>query len=1114
MRKLCLLLAASLMLGVVANAQYHYLKHFYSPGENPGGLNVDDENPNPGTNGWTSLYLGGGGTTPVWSNGTIPFSFQFNGSFFSSFWVSNTGVVTFQPSPGTAPNTFSVSLPSAALPNNSITVWGLAGFGTNDNILAKTFGTAPNRQHWIWFNSFSDPLFTTNCFSYWAIVLEEGTNKVYIVDQRTNACVQSVITGLQYNSSSALEVPWPLGTSFGGVSSGVEDNQYVEFIPGAAPGLDVAGLQPNNVPTVLALGQSANISTRMGNYGSNAFNSATYNYQVNGGSVVSTTISGLTSLTGQGETFSFTHPTPWTPFGSGNFTIKAWMANFQGAGGATDLNPSNDTVTMNIFVGGASVTRTVLHENFSSSTTPPAATANPYLRDVLDSLTFPYTFIYYPMFWPGSGDPYHTTDAETRRNFYGLNAVPNVWVDGDFSGQPLTYNTGIANNIANDPCFMTLSASHSVTGSTVNVNMDIDVTSPYNSNNLTAYIAVVENSTTGNVATNGETIFYFTMHKMLPDGNGISINSLTPGTTVSLNQSYTFPTGSNVEDFDSLSVVVFVQDDLTQEVHQSAWSNVISQLQLSTTVVDAGCPGSSAGSVDLTVSGGVAPFTYLWSNGSTTEDLSGVPSGTYTVTVTEGGGGTATTTAFVSELPVIQATINTTDANCGSTDGAALVTVNPGSGPYTYSWSNGSTSSAINNLSAGVFTLTITDANGCTSVGQAAISTIGGPSITVISTDPTCAGYTDGNALVSANGGSQPYTYQWSNGGSTSAITNLAGGNYSITVTDNAGCDAIAIANLIDPAGTVASTASIAASCGLNDGGATVTVLNGSGPYTYNWNDPGNSTGTTVNNLAAGSYQVTITDGQGCTVVQSANVSNANAPVVTATGLNVTCVGGADGVASVTATGGTAPYTYLWNDPGNSTSSIVNTLPVGSYTVTVTDGAGCLSIQSVTLMATNPQPVVSLGPDINLPAGSSTTLNPGAGFASYLWSNGTTGTTLLVDSTGTYSVTITDANGCSNSDTIMVSIGVGLDELLSQQAVQTYPNPSMGDLVVEIDAAIRGSFQLTVIDQQGRVVRQQPLQLNGRNTRHSLDLNKEAAGIYFLKLQGEDYSWVRRIALQ
>ncbi|MGD1847068.1 MAG: T9SS type A sorting domain-containing protein, partial [Salibacteraceae bacterium] len=119
-----------------------------------------------------------------------------------------------------------------------------------------------------------------------------------------------------------------------------------------------------------------------------------------------------------------------------------------------------------------------------------------------------------------------------------------------------------------------------------------------------------------------------------------------------------------------------------------------------------------------------------------------------------------------------------------------------------------------------------------------------------------------------------------------------------------------------------------------------------------------------------------------------------------------------------------------------------------------------------------------------------------------------------VDSTGTYSVTITDANGCSNSDTIMVSIGVGLDELLSQQAVQTYPNPSMGDLVVEIDAAIRGSFQLTVIDQQGRVVRQQPLQLNGRNTRHSLDLNKEAAGIYFLKLQGEDYSWVRRIALQ
>ena len=238
MKKITLLIAA-LFTGSVAFAQYYYLP---AQAGNPGGLNNDTEKPfltDMAALGWADVQ--GTSSTDVWSsNQTIPFSFTFNGSGKTSYKVSTTGILTFDLTATSVPSSSNGGLPSTSIPDNSICLWGLEVSGNNDHIGSKTFGTAPNRQHWISFFSASNPTSSQTNYTYWSIVLEESSNKIYVVDQQNRRAPDYTI-GVQFSSASAVFHPAsPSVSAIAGRSvTTPADNVYYTFSPGAQPGFDL-----------------------------------------------------------------------------------------------------------------------------------------------------------------------------------------------------------------------------------------------------------------------------------------------------------------------------------------------------------------------------------------------------------------------------------------------------------------------------------------------------------------------------------------------------------------------------------------------------------------------------------------------------------------------------------------------------------------------------------------------------------------------------------------------------------------------------------------------------------------------------------------------------------
>lgn len=343
MKKVTLLLLFVLS-GTFAFGQYYYLTSL--PG-NPGGLNNDGEATF--TNmpaGWSGVQAGS--NTPVWSpNQTIPFSFMFNGTARTSYKVSTTGVLTFDVAATSVPSTSNASLPSTSIPDNSICVWGLevAGGNNNDYIASKTFGTAPNRQHWVSFLSASNPNENQQNYTYWSIVLEETSGKVYVVDQQHRRA-PSLTVGLQLNSTSAVIHPaTPSVSNLAGNDNTAADNRFYTFAPGIQPGFDLAGISLIMNDVIALPSGPFDIYGAFINLGFAQVTSVEINYSINGGPTVTGNVSGLSiSKFAQGNIF---HPTKWTPSGLGNYTIKMWASQINGS---PDFDTANDTITFNVTV--------------------------------------------------------------------------------------------------------------------------------------------------------------------------------------------------------------------------------------------------------------------------------------------------------------------------------------------------------------------------------------------------------------------------------------------------------------------------------------------------------------------------------------------------------------------------------------------------------------------------------------------------------------------------------------------------------------------------------------------------------------------------------------------
>lgn len=302
----------------------------------------------------------------------------------------------------------------------------------------------------------------------------------------------------------------------------------------------------------------------------------------------------------------------------------------------------------------------------------------------------------------------------------------------------------------------------------------------------------------------------------------------------------------------------------------NAMITVNAGLTVSATSNDANCAGVCDGNASATVSGGTAPFSYYWNSSpaQNTAAATGLCAGSYTVSIQDAIGCTSTDQVTVGEPVAITTSTTSTEAQCGVADGTASVTASSGLSPYTYNWSNGQSGSTANNLSAAIYDVTITDANGCTTETSIAINNIGAPTIFISAQSISCFGYNDGSATVTATGGSPPYSILWSDPTSqTSATaTGLIAGVYNVTITDSVGCIAASIVTFYEPSILSTSMSYINVTTGSScDGSATASVSGGTSPYTYLWNDPLSQTTVTAIGLCLGNQSVVVTDAKGCT---------------------------------------------------------------------------------------------------------------------------------------------------------------------------------------------------------------------------------------------------------
>ncbi|CAH0336459.1 hypothetical protein FVB9288_02161 [Flavobacterium sp. CECT 9288] len=369
------------------------------------------------------------------------------------------------------------------------------------------------------------------------------------------------------------------------------------------------------------------------------------------------------------------------------------------------------------------------------------------------------------------------------------------------------------------------------------------------------------------------------------------------------------------------------------------------------------CNGGSNGSASVTPSGGAGGYTYSWSpSGGTAATATGLSAGIYTVTVTDANGCTATRNFTITQPTAIStATAVQTNVSCnGGSNGSASVTPSGGAGGYTYSWSpSGGTAATATGLSAGIYTVTVTDANGCTTTQG---FTITQPTALVATaaaqTNVSCNGGANASATVSVSGGTSGYTYSWApSGGTAATATGLASGTYTVTVTDANGCTTTQNFTITQPTVLLATAAAQTnVSCnGGSNGSATVGVSGGTSSYTYAW-APSGGTAATASGLRAGTYTVTVTDANGCTATQNFTITQPTAINFTTTvlsgydyntGYSETIVtSGGTGSKTYAVTAGSLPSGFSLSIAGQITGTSTQ-ITDSNFTVTATDATSC-----------------------------------------------------------------------------------------------------------------------------------------------------------------------------
>lgn len=394
-------------------------------------------------------------------------------------------------------------------------------------------------------------------------------------------------------------------------------------------------------------------------------------------------------------------------------------------------------------------------------------------------------------------------------------------------------------------------------------------------------------------------------------------------------------------------------DTLTSVVGQP-----FAPLELSYTAVDVDCHGASTGSIDISVTGGTPAYSYAWSNGATSEDLTAISSGSYTVDVTDQNGCQLQETITIEQpqAPLVVVTVGR-DVNCfGESTGSIETTVSGGTAPYTFNWSNGETTQNIEDLNAGIYTVTVTDQNGCTAFSGTTINQPDTLDVVVDITDPSCYGFSDGVVILNVTGGVQPYYFDWGNendillNNPSETLDSIQTGEYLLRVTDENGCtyEELIFVDEPDPFTFQAIVDNVSCFAGT-DGAIDLTLDGGTTPYNVVWSN--GDTGEDIQNLVSDSYSFVATDDQGCTIRSELFVDQPDEIGLTYDLIPVSCIDQSDAAIYISPYGGTAPYTYDWSNNTNN-PDLIDVTP-GFYELIITDDNNCTNNFEFDIIASN-----------------------------------------------------------------------------------------------------------------------------------------------------------------
>jgi gliding motility-associated-like protein/uncharacterized repeat protein (TIGR01451 family) len=534
------------------------------------------------------------------------------------------------------------------------------------------------------------------------------------------------------------------------------------------------------------------------------------------------------------------------------------------------------------------------------------------------------------------------------------------------------------------------------------------------------------------------------------------------------------------------------------------------ELILTETHVNILCFGDSTASIDVTTIGGVQPYTYLWNTADTTEDLTGIPFGTYDLVATDSNG-CVDTISVVIDQPTAPLSLSTslTHVLCaGGNNGAIDLTVLGGTAGYTYLWNTTDIIQDLNTLIAGPYNVVVTDTNGC--IDTASVQILEPTPLVISGTlTPTCFGDSIGAIDVTVSGGVLPYTYLWDNAAITEDIQNLLPGIYNLVVTDSNGCQITYTDTVLAPSNIVLSETHVDVLCfGASTGSIDLTALGGVMPYTYLWNNA--SPNEDLTNIPAGTYSVLVTDASNCTDTISALITQPFAPInLSSIVIPVLCFGDDNGSIDLSVSGGTPGYSYSWNT--GDTLQNIDTLTAGSYTVTVTDINNC--VQTLNSIVSGPMEPLTLDTySTPICFGDTTGIAYVDAFGgtpgyTYVWNTGSPNNvdSLMNLGVGSYSVMVTDANGCTAvayEDVQIVNELAGC-VVIYMPNVFTPNGDFINDIFLPVDILSIKDFNIIILNRWGNVMYESVNFTEGWDglTPRGAEAND---GVYFWKIVYED----------